>query len=250
MAFDLNQWDVKEEDITPLIKKATNREEIKSLCIIFKTLLDNKKQAPSLRFTVTPTVDQYLKKWAQAYFKGLDGRPSLRKGKSSTTAPDSLVKELFAKSHKRFSQEDVDKIAKGHSVMMTLENIVGDFLEEYLNAELISYGWHCCWGKTIKSVDFCHEDGRLLQIKTSDNSENSSSRGVRNNTSIQVWQRRKSRQPNKYYWKDLQEITGNTSLSEDGFRNFVFNILEYNDRLIYTSDPSIEQEALQVDLGL
>lgn len=250
MAFDPTQWSVEEKDIPTLIKSVTNLENIESLVVIFGALLNNRVLAPSLRFTVTPTVDQYLKRWINAYLTGLDGRPSLRKGKSSTTVPDSLVKELFAKSHKHFSQEDIDKIAKGHSTMMTLENIVGDFLEEYLNAELKSYGWHCCWGKTIKAVDFCHEDGSLLQIKTSDNSENSSSKGVRNNTSIQVWQRRKSKRTDQYYWEELQKITGNTSLSENGFRNFVFNILEYNDRLIYVDGLNSQQDVSQIELDL
>jgi len=52
---------------------------------------------------------------------------------------------------------------------------------------LIAYGWHCAWGETIRSVDFCSEDGQLLQIKNRSNSENSSSSRVREGTNIIKW---------------------------------------------------------------
>ena len=39
--------------------------------------------------------------------------------------------------------------------------------ERPLINNLKAYGWHCAWGETVKSVDFVHEDGRLLQIKLS-----------------------------------------------------------------------------------
>ena len=51
--------------------------------------------------------------------------------------------------------------------MMTIEGMVGNLLEEYLATILHPYGWYCCWGSTIDAVDFCKEDGSLLQVKTS-----------------------------------------------------------------------------------
>ena len=126
--------------------------------------------------------------------------------------------------------------------MMTLEKIVGDLLEEYLFIQLTPYGWHCCWGQTIKAVDFCHNDGRLLQVKTSDNSENSSSKGVRDDTNIQAWKRRKSRKMDEYYWDELVGLTGNAGLSEKNFREFIMDLLFNNPNCIHVDEPLSDNE--------
>ncbi|MFR4236189.1 MAG: SinI family restriction endonuclease, partial [Alistipes onderdonkii] len=90
-----------------------------------------------------------------------------------------------------------------HSLLMTIENNIGELLEEYLAVKLSPLGWYCCWGSTIDAVDFCKADGSLLQIKTSDNSENSSSSRVRQGTPIEKWFRRFSRRPGVYNWESL-----------------------------------------------
>ena len=90
------------------------------------------------------------------------------------------------------TQELANQVEGGHSLMMTIENLVGDLLEEYLSVKLKENGWCCCWGSTIDAVDFCKADGSLIQIKNSDNSENSSSSRVRAGTTIEKWYRRKS----------------------------------------------------------
>jgi transcriptional regulator with XRE-family HTH domain len=61
--------------------------------------------------------------------------------------------------------------------------------EEYLAEKLLPYGWYCCWGETMKSVDFCTQNGDLLQVKNRSNSENSSSNKIRQGTAIIKWHR-------------------------------------------------------------
>lgn len=237
MPFTPNELQIDPETVVPLLQEIAGERYSESLAVIFNGLLGDIKNAPFLHFKYTPEAREYLQKWVQAYFNGLDGRPSKRKGRPSGTVPDSLIKEIYAYSHQIIPEDLLEIIAKGHATMMTLEKIVGDLLEEYLSIELTPYGWHCCWGQTIKSVDFCHKDGTLLQVKTSDNSENSSSSKVRVNTSIKKWKRRKAAKQDEYYWDDLIELTGNTNLSEKGFRNFITGVLKDNPGCIFVDEP-------------
>lgn len=98
---------------------------------------------------------------------------------------------------------------------MTIEGMVGNLLEEYLATILHPYGWYCCWGSTIDAVDFCKEDGSLLQVKTSNNSENSSSIRVRNGTEIRIWFRRFFNKANTFNWVALNEIIGRDIFNEE-----------------------------------
>lgn len=110
-------------------------------------------------------------------------------------------------------------------------------LEEYLALKLAEAGWYCCWGSCIDAVDFCQDKGRLLQVKNSDNSENSSSSRVRNGTTIEKWYRRKSRLYNTFNWSKLVAMTGVKTLSEHDFRQFVENTIKANPSCIYI-DPA------------
>jgi hypothetical protein len=125
---------------------------------------------------------------------------------------------------------------------MSAENILGLMLEEYLAVSLEFHGWHCAWGETVKSVDFVHEDGRLLQVKNRSNSENSSSSTVRNGTQIEKWFRIKADRI-EYMWSSLNEICGTIELSEDSFVDFVQTTLKNNPACL-----SVEQENPWADL--
>ena len=74
---------------------------------------------------------------------------------------------------------------------MAAENIVGDLLERYLAKILEPKGWVWCAGSIVIAVDFIMRGDatkwNLLQIKNRDNSENSSSKKVRDGTEIQHW---------------------------------------------------------------
>ena len=127
-----------------------------------------------------------------------------------------------------------DKIVAGHSLLMTIENNIGELLEEYLAVKLSPLGWYCCWGSTIDAVDFCKADGSLLQIKTSDNSENSSSSRVRQGTPIGKWFRRFSRRPGVYNWESLNRMLGQPGyISEPDFRSFAEKTIAANPACIY-----------------
>ncbi len=110
---------------------------------------------------------------------------------------------------------------------MSAENILGEILEEYISESLLGTGWHCAWGETVKSVDFVHEDGRLLQIKNRSNSENSSSSSVRAGTEIEKWYRIKADRI-EYMWDALNRICGTDHLSESSFENFVIKCVSNN----------------------
>ena len=124
---------------------------------------------------------------------------------------------------------------------MSAENIAGAFLEEYIAEQLISQGWHCCWGETMKSVDFCKFDGQLLQVKNSDNSENSSSKSVRDGTTIKKWFRRFSKTGGTN-WNKLNELVGieneDDKLNENSFKEFVREAVRNNPGSIFLEEES------------
>jgi hypothetical protein len=120
---------------------------------------------------------------------------------------------------------------------MSAENILGLILEEFLSVNLENAGWHCAWGETVKSVDFVHEDGRLLQIKNRSNSENSSSSAVRTGTTIQKWFRIKADRI-EYMWNDLNEICDLSNLSEKAFEEFVVHCVSQNHGCVAVEDDN------------
>jgi hypothetical protein len=103
---------------------------------------------------------------------------------------------------------------------------------------LLPYGWYCCWGDTIKSVDFCTPNGELLQVKNRSNSENSSSSKVRKGTQIRKWHRIDAK-TGTYYWKTLNELVGCTDLSEQDFSSFVRKTLTDNPTAMYVEDNNV-----------
>lgn len=182
----------------------------------------------------------YVTKFIDTYKKGYNNRPSVRVGNSSKTHSDPIVGLIFSLRVADTSPAELKKIVEGHSLQMSIENIIGDLLEEYLSIKLRDYEWVCCWGSSIDAVDFCNSKGELLQIKNSDNSENSSSSRVRSGTEIKKWSRRKSTQSNTFYWAKLIELTGAKDISEDDFRAFVNSTIKKNPKCIYVNDEPIK----------
>lgn len=170
----------------------------------------------------------YVEKYIDRYFKGFNNRPSVKVGNASKTFSDPAIELAFGTRVKNIPSEDLNKIISGHSLLMSVENFIGELLEEYLSERLLEYGWFCCWGSSIDAVDFCTANGDLLQVKNSDNSENSSSSRVRNDTVIKKWARRKSTKKDTFYWEKLEELTGAKNISEDDFRAFIKKIIEEN----------------------
>jgi hypothetical protein len=218
------------QQVQSLLKKSVESDYTNDLFEVFVCALKNPPFLPILKKgkQVVTDFEDYIDLWSKKYVKGYKNRPSQRKGNPPSTIPDTVVTHIYAILHKGLDKVKVDFAASAHTNMMTIENIVGDILEEFLSIKLKEKGWFCCWGTTVRSVDFCHKDGTLLQIKTSDNSENSSSSAVRNGTDIKKWCRRKSKGYEQYYWEELQKLTGDPSLNEFEFRKFINQILSSN----------------------
>jgi hypothetical protein len=198
---------------------------------------------PRLRFDENNKIilEEYIQKWVHAYLTGYENRPTKRQGKKSNTYPDTIIKIILQSRLPNIDEQLANQIECGHSILMTIENLVGDLLEEYLSSRLSEFGWFCCWGSTIDAVDFCKADGSLLQVKNSDNSENSSSSRVRNGTNIKKWSRRVSTKQGYYDWDILNEHIGSTTLNEVDFKFFVTKAIESNPSCIYVSDNNILQ---------
>ena len=105
---------------------------------------------------------------------------------------------------------------------------MGDLLELYIQKECLEHGW-CLTGTVIQDVDFIKKnesDWESHQIKLSDNTENNASKKVRHGTDIWLWQRRCSKQKNKYYWDDFKEENLKEKMSEKKFRIFIKNYFQ------------------------
>ena len=89
------------------------------------------------------------------------------------------------------------------------------------------------WGETIRAVDFCDKNGRLLQIKNRSNSENSSSSKIRDGKPIEKWFRVDA-MTGRYEWEKLAIITGRTiaGLDEASFQAFIINTLKRNPKAL------------------
>jgi hypothetical protein len=235
MSFVLHGHEFTRDQLIERLKRFADTEYTEDMFTVLSNGLINPESLPkfALRRVEIIDPDLYISKWVEKYLKGFRNRPSKRTGNPSNTIPDTLVAFIYQVINPTYKAEDIVFATRAHSSMMTIENIVGEMLEEFLSEKLKPYGWSCCWGTTIKSVDFCHKDGRVLQIKTSDNSENSSSSAIREGTQILKWARRKSTQLEGYYWEQLQTITGAKDVTEENFRAFVKDILTKNPDCIY-----------------
>jgi hypothetical protein len=224
-------------DALSFARRFAGHDYSEQLEVVLTVAMGDKRNLPSLRI-IKPIIplDEYIEKWVLAYLRGYKNRPSVRVGKRSETVPDSIIKEILKMRINTVNDSQADEIEGGHSLSMTIENMVGDLLEEYLSIKLADYNWYCCWGSTIDAVDFCKRDGSLLQVKTSDNSENSSSSRVREGTDIKKWFRRFSTRENAYNWAALNRMIGNSIFSEDDFKSFVNRTVTSNPNCIYV-DP-------------
>ena len=157
--------------------------------------------------------------------KFINGRKE-KKPKKSNIVPDAAVYEYIIAKH---SINDIETVRKYHNIAMDAENKMGHLLEEYIYQNIKNSGWIWCSGDILRAIDFIKKDEnnkkdpwRALQIKSSDNSENSSSNKVRKNTKIKIekWFRRFS-QRTETNWPKLVDLTECEELSNDGFLKFI-----------------------------
>jgi hypothetical protein len=160
-------------------------------------------------------------KITDALFKGR--RP--KHPTSPTTESDPAVIDVLT-HYFNYKAEQSNTLELIHKNAMVAEKIVGDILERYIASILEPKGWIWCTGSIIKSVDFIrknHDKWELLQIKNRDNSENSSSKAIRNGTSIKHWFRTFSRKK-QTNWENFPDSS--VTLSEEGFRRFLIDYIE------------------------
>ena len=143
------------------------------------------------------------------------------------TATDHAVYQIL-ESYFDYGKDELERLVQAHKDAMAAENIVGELLERFLASILEPHGWLWCSGSVVKAVDFIkeNEDGSwtFLQIKNRDNSENSSSKAIRNNTKIKKWFRSFSRKE-AFNWEAFplppEQECLKASLTEDNFREFI-----------------------------
>ncbi|MGB7440650.1 MAG: SinI family restriction endonuclease [Coleofasciculaceae cyanobacterium] len=186
--------------------------------------------------------EDYISKWLKKYFKGYNQRPSKRVSKKIGTVPDEIVDLIISTRLPSLDKQQITSINSAHRLSMSAENILGLLLEEYLADKLQLYGWYCCWGGTMKSVDFCNSNCDLLQVKNRSNSENSSSSKVRQGTNIKKWHRVNAR-TGTYCWDDLNSLVGCTELSESDFSSFVRQTIASNPAAVYVEDNNCWQNS-------
>jgi hypothetical protein len=138
------------------------------------------------------------------------------------TVPDEMV-SVILKNFYKHPQEKLKNIKIEHQHSMAAENMVGELLERYIDSVLSKYGWVWCCGALVKHVDFIKKEDngyRLLQIKNRDNSENSSSKAIRDGSTIEHWFRTFSR-TGRTNWEAFPDKSLKSHLSEVGFVSYV-----------------------------
>lgn len=186
----------------------------------------NEYLSPNFRGNID-SLDAAILKWISTYFSDFNNRPSLRQSNMPGTVHDYMLDVVIKARMPHLSSENLVVIKDAHRLSMSAENIFGSILEEYISYKLLNYGWYCAWGAVVKSVDFVSSNGRLLQIKSRNNTENSSSNKVRNGTIIEKWWRFNA-STGATNWPALNNIVGHEIFSEDDFSLFVYNLVNVN----------------------
>ena len=191
------------------------------------------------------TCEKYLNWFFSKYDKSIKLRSENRIGQPMATKNDNILNHIMENSL-GYDKTEIEKLINAHRIAMISENIIGSLLEEYIEKELEKTDWIYCCAELLQKSDFCHPDGTILQIKNSDNTENSSSKKIRNKTDIKLWFRFFSKK-GKTNWDDIYFklnsikkgsdylIDGNiVEFSEKRFKKYISNILKKNPSLIYT----------------
>lgn len=180
--------------------------------------------SPSLKAN---TPEMLAKAWLKKYSVSYANRISSRIAHPPGTVADPIISIIINARLTRLTTEHLDQIKYAHRLSMSAENIQGLLLEEFLAEQLADYGWYCCWGESVRHVDFCNIDGSLLQVKNRSNSENSSSSRVRINQPIEKWYRSDAR-TGSYRWSYFNDKYNTDRFSEENFVTFVQQVLLSN----------------------
>lgn len=203
--------------------EAVSPDLVEAYVTVINFLADNPEAASAAggRSSVQIGSDEYIRSRASTFAASRE----VKYPQPPQTVPDNAV-SLIMETYFEIDHEELDRIKKEHSLSMGSENIVGDLLERYLATVLEPRGWVWCSGAMVKGADFIksptriNPNWRLLQIKNRDNSENSSSKAIRNGTIIEKWFRTFSRKEG-HNWAAFPEPELRPLLSEEGFEAFI-----------------------------
>ena len=233
MKFNLAIENLQKDEAISFAKSVANSNNLKwekGIEIIFAACCDNISLAPKIGGK-KDNQEQVIGKWISKYWRGYDNRMSRRVSNPPGTVSDPIVETIIGTRLPNLNQTQLAEIVDAHRLSMSAENILGSLLEEYLEQNLLEYGWHFAWGETLGKVDFCRQNGELLQIKNRSNSENSSSNKIRAGTTIEKWYRVDA-STGKYKWQELNDKYSTNKFSEDNFRSFVVSCLLENPKAL------------------
>jgi len=187
---------------------------------------------------------EYCKNFVRKYIKGrsIPLKESLHKTvKIGETIPDQMVR-LILLQYENNDEQIVQKYIEGHILAMSAENLLGNLLEEYIANEIEGQGWIWCPGQIILATDFLkmkpNNKWTCLQIKNADNSENSSSKKIRDIFGAKGDQ----------YYKDNIEIKS-WFRSVSKLKLTVLKTKIYQSLSIESSVDSIKNKVFEVQLG-
>jgi hypothetical protein len=181
------------------------------------------KQQPNLRTTKYRNEnldsEDILQKLSTAFNKGRQLKPP-----SISKSPVDTAISMVAESWFAVPKSNIKKFFEYHKQAMSVENIIGTYLEAYINSVLCTEGWIWCSGSIVNKVDFVKTEKnnftKYLQVKCRDNTENSSSQTVRDGTRIEKWFRLYNKN-GKTNWGAFPDNKGKILLTEIGFLNFL-----------------------------
>jgi len=215
------------EDFLQIFQIAFHQQGVQFL-EAHRTILAACYRNPGLSPTLKSNTSEILAQvWLKKYCDSFENRISRRISQPLRTVADPIVNTIINVRLTGLTAEHLHQIKYAHRLAMSAENIQGLLLEEFLAEQLADYGWFCCWGESVRHVDFCNTDGSLLQVKNRSNSENSSSSRVRINQPIERWYRVDAR-TGLYRWTYFNEKYGTDRFSENNFVMFVQRVLTGN----------------------
>lgn len=244
----IKDFDISDQDIIQIYNNALIQKNIhiaEELTILFNLNMDNKDLFPNIKLGKNRNnCKEYITSWIDKYLSANKNPPSTKISTPSTSPYDPAINTLVGCTL-NLQAKQLTSIESAHKLSMQAENIIGSLLEEYIATNIHQYGWIWCKGETVRSVDFYYPNTNyLLQIKNKFNTENSSSAAIRNNTSINKWNRIGKRTVNgqvfaDFKWSELNNIIflnanlNIQALSEEGFQQFLINVIAKNPQLLY-----------------
>ena len=219
------------------------------LDMIFEICLVHKKRFPAINLKGNGTLEKYIERWVKGYVKAINNIPSNRKAKPKSSCVDPSIATIV-KTICGLSDDEVKAGIKYHNLFMSAENIHGELLEEYIASKVRPYGFIWCRGNIMAAIDFCNSNGTFsFQVKNRKNTENSSSKKIREGSSISIerWYRFDTRsEKNKkipiYKWDKLNKLINDHKtmgvellpccMSEEDYQNFLHKKASENHLLI------------------